>query len=65
MKIGTMVNKEEFRANLVANCIPEEIVNMTAEHMSQQNFGDTKYDYFSWPFVRDFRDKSNVKDENI
>jgi hypothetical protein len=28
-KIGTIVNEEDFRANLAANCIPEEIVNLT------------------------------------
>jgi hypothetical protein len=31
MKIGTIVNEEDLMSNLAANCIPKEIINMTAE----------------------------------
>ncbi len=31
MKIGTIVNEEEMKANLKVNCIPENIMNMTVE----------------------------------
>ena len=31
IKVGTIINEEDFWANLKLNCIPQDVINMTAE----------------------------------